>query len=84
MTSVAWHRGRVSPERRDRNIRFTAGAILGMLVSVLAIGCGVAYLVTEHKAFLAAGVVLMVAGQVIYWIHMSRRTRREEARRMKQ
>jgi hypothetical protein len=45
--------------------------------------CLVTFLATEHKAFLATGLVLMVAGQVTLWVPLSRRTRLEEARRMK-
>ncbi|PPF63897.1 hypothetical protein C5E16_14890 [Clavibacter michiganensis] len=74
----------MSSPRHDRLIRFMRCAIIGVSVSILAIGCCITFLVTEHEALRAGGVVLMVVGQVTIGVHLSGRTRDEEARRMRQ
>ncbi|MDO4144217.1 hypothetical protein [Clavibacter michiganensis] len=76
----------MSSRRNKRNIRirFTWLDVLGLFLSALAIGCGVAsFFVAETRVLLGVGLMLMVAGQVPLWIRFGQRIRRDDAQRSK-
>jgi hypothetical protein len=68
-----------SPRRR-LNFKFTPVAVFGLLASTLGIVCMVVFLTTENKAFLAAGLVLVVSGQVGLWVRTLKGLRQEDAK----
>ncbi|PPF63903.1 hypothetical protein C5E16_14925 [Clavibacter michiganensis] len=68
-----------SPRRR-LIFKLTRFAMFGLLASTLGIVCMVVFLRSENKTFLAAGLVLVVSGQIGLWVQTLERMRQEDAK----
>jgi uncharacterized membrane protein HdeD (DUF308 family) len=62
------------------NLKLTRFAVFGLLASTLGIVCMVVFLASENKTFLAAGLVLVVSGQIGLWVQNLKRMRQEDAK----